>query len=244
MENFENKYALSDSWARGHHFKIPFDYTLEKSGQTVLVKRLDMADLLKMGIAEEMDFMSKSLMKSDGPADDTIESAKEAVSNAVLKSGNFEQMEKMINAVCCAGILMPAIYPLPMITKTEKGKTTTEVNEAARQPGLTYIDSVPFTDRMELFSVIYDAEGLASFRTEQTDGVGDVADVPSVQLPANGSVEIRSDDTEGILLQSGSIPVGPDGRERDEQSGESFESGSQRPSSGPPSEYSEAGSPF
>lgn len=240
----ENKYALSNTWAHGNEFKIPFDYVLESSKQTVLIRRLDMADLLKLGIAEEMDFMSKSLMQSDTPAEENTQTAKEAVSNAVLKTGNFESMEKMINAVCCAGIILPDIHPLPVIVKTEDGKTKTEVNDAARQPGLTYVDSIPFTDRMELFSVIYDAEGLASFRPEQTDGVGDVADESVVPLPADESVDIRPENPEGILLQSGSVPVREDGGERDEQSGVSVEIESQRTSSRPIGEYSETRSPF
>ena len=172
----EDPYALSNAWAKGHEFKKPFDHTIENSGQRVKLRRLDMGDLLKLGVAEELDFMTKGLMSEDNPKD----SAKEAVESVILKAGNFANMEKMINTVCLAGILAPKLHAVPL-------------HENARQPGLVYIDSVPFADRMELFSMIFESEGLSTFREEQKSGVGNVADVPSVQLPADGSVALRPD---------------------------------------------------
>jgi hypothetical protein len=206
MTQNDDKYALSESWAHGNEYKKPFDYTVKGSGQTVLLRRLDMGDLLKLGIAEQMDLMSKSLMAEE-KEQQTEQDAKQAVSDAILKADNFESMERMVNEVCLAGIIKPKLQRVPE-------------HEAARQPGQMYIDSVPFEDRMELFSVIYDAEGLSVFREEQANGVGDVANVQSVQLPPDRSVDIRSDDTEGVLLQSGSVPVGIDGGLGNEQSGE------------------------
>jgi hypothetical protein len=205
MEN-QDKYALSPSWVNGANYKEPFDHTIAGSGQIVHLRRLDMGDLLKLGIAEQMDLMSKALMAEDKPQSD--QDAKETLSDVVLKSGNFDQMEKMINAVVVAGVIIPKIYAVPL-------------HENARQKGLVYVDSVPFADRMELFSVIYEAEGLAMFRAEQTDGVGDVADVPVVPLPADRSVGVRPDDAEGVLLQPRRVPVGPDGGLQDERSGAS-----------------------
>jgi len=52
-----------------------------------------------------------------------------------------------------------------------------------------------------------------------------VADVPSVQLPPDRSMDIRSGDTEGVLLQQGSLPLGPLGGREDERSGASESEG-------------------
>lgn len=180
----DDKYALSTAWEKSNEFKQPFDYTLENTNQTVLLRRLDMGDILKLGIAEELDFMSKSLMADSQNA----EKPKEAVSSAIMKSDNFIKMEKMINAVVAAGVIKPKIQGIPE-------------HDQARQPGQIYVDSIPFSDRMELFSVIFDSEGLSTFREEQDNGVGNVADVPSVSLPADEPVAVRSSDTEGVLLQ-------------------------------------------
>jgi hypothetical protein len=178
----DDKYALSSAWENANAYRQPFDYTLENTGQTVLVRRLDMGDLLKLGIAEELDFMSKSLM-----TDDKSDTAKQAVSSAIMKAENFGRMEQMINTVVVAGLVKPHLQAAPQ-------------HEAARQPGQIYVDSVPFSDRMELFSLIFDSEGLSTFREEQEDGVGNVADEPSVPLPTDEPVAVRPDNTEGVLL--------------------------------------------
>ena len=178
--------AISTKWQANKDFKKPFDYHLEDSDQTVTVHRLDMPDLLKLGIANEMDFMSKALMSN--PQQDEAK-AREAVADAAKQAGNFERMETMINKVCLAGVVDPQLYPVPE-------------HENARQKGLMYIDEVPWDDRMELFSVIFETEGLSDFREEQEPGVGDVANVQDVQLPADGPVaDVRPSESEGVLSQ-------------------------------------------
>lgn len=179
----EDKYALSPAWENSSSYKLPFDYTLENTQQTVFLRRLDMGDLLKLGIAEELDFMSKALM-----ANDSKEKPKEAVSSAVLRSENFQKMEKMIDAVVAAGVIKPKIQAPPL-------------HDAARQPGQIYVDTIPFNDRLELFSVIFDSDGLSTFRDKQEDGVGNVADESGVPLPSDEPVAVRSDNPEGLLLQ-------------------------------------------
>lgn len=176
-------YTLSTAWAKSNEFKRPFDYTLKETGQKCLVRRLDMGDLLKLGVAEELDFMSKSLM-----TEESSESAANTISSVMMKSKNFANMEKMINLVVLEGIVKPKVQPVPE-------------HEAARQPGQIYIDAIPFNDRLELFAVIFDSEGLSTFRPEQEDGVGDMANVSDVPLPADEPVAVRPDDTQGVLLQ-------------------------------------------
>lgn len=195
----EDKYAVSPKWNAGKDFKKPFDVYIESSDQNLLVQRLDMPDLLKLGVAEEMDFMSKSLMNTNLDAPD----AKGKVSEVVKMADNFEKMETMINAVCVKGILQPKVYPVPTknVTDPATGAQIQVVNDAARQAGLFYVDYIPWDDRQELFGVIFETEGLSDFREEQEPGVGDVADVQTVQLPADGPVaDVRSDQPEGVLL--------------------------------------------
>jgi hypothetical protein len=166
-------YALSESWSRGREYKKPFDYVISTSGQTVKIRRLDMGDMLRLGIAEEMDFMTKALMSNE-----KTETGGEAVASAVMKSDNFDRMDKMINKVVLAGLLAPKPHHPPL-------KDNGEVDEEAKKDGILYIDEIPFGDRMEMFSVIFESDGLATFRGEQTASVGDVETVPSVSLPAD-----------------------------------------------------------
>lgn len=195
-------YGLSESWARGAEYKDPFNYVVgkgkvtpeeaeahdPKDGQLVLCHKLDMGDLLKLGVAEQLDFMSKELMTQ---TDTEGQAPKDAVSNAIMKADNFSSMEKMVNLVVGAGVNEPRLHMPPADALHQK-----------RQLGLTYIDSIPFLDRMELFSVCFDSEGLSTFRPEQASGVGNVEHEQSVQLPANGPVaELRPDNAERVLSQ-------------------------------------------
>jgi len=191
MENqIQDEYALSPAWSKSKGFKKPFDHVCSETGQKVRIRRLDMGDLLKLDIAEEMDFMSKAVMSTETPAQEKPEAqtSQEAVANAIKNSKNFSKMEKMINLVVAAGVIKPQLYAAPE-------------HENARQAGLNYVDEVPWNDRMELFSVIFEMDGIATFREEEEPGVGDVADVPSVPLPAERPVDVRPSDTEGVLLQ-------------------------------------------
>lgn len=207
-------YGMSERWEKSSEFKLPFDYIVgkgraadeaeanaaEAAGKQVLqVRRVDMGDLIKLGVAEELDFMSKALVAPDEPTENE-ETAKQAVNKAIMKSDNFTNMEKMVNLVCGIGILQPKLYQPPTITTTENGKSVTKINEPARQKGLVYIDHLPWDDRIELFSVVFESEGLSTFREEQAPSVGDVEHDAGVPLPADGSVDVRSDDTEGVLL--------------------------------------------
>lgn len=193
-------YGISPKWEKAKTFKDPFHYvigkgeisdedaeTYEGEAQLVQIVRLDMSDLLKLGMAEELDFMSKALILPDKTPEDS-ETATQSLGAAIKKAENFSKMEEMINKIVHRGVLNPHLYEIPE-------------HENARQKGLYYIDIIPFDDRMELFSVIFETEGLSDFRQEQEVGVGDMADVPSVSLPADEPVaELRPSDSEGVLL--------------------------------------------
>lgn len=208
-------------WNKNKEFKKPIYYAIghgeltdeeaetwdEEKGQLTFLRRLDMGDLMVLGIADEMDFMTKGLMApEEKPKED--QTPKDAVKEVVEKAKSLPKMQRMINAVVHAGMIEPKTWTVPE-------------HEAARQPGLLYIDEVPWEHRMELFSFIFEAEGLSTFREEQTDSVGDLADVPSVPLPPDGPLALRSDDSEGVLLQSGSVSLREESGIGDESSGES-----------------------
>lgn len=189
--------AISTAWQKNKDFKKPFTYVLEditdeetgkvtERGQEVTLHRLDMPDIMKLGIANEVDFMTKAVMENPQT---TEANNREIIANAMKMADNFGKMEIMVNKICIVGVIDPKLYEIPR-------------DENARQAGLMYIDEVPWDDRMELFGVIFDSEGLTDFREEQEPGVGDVADVQDVQLPADDNLaDVRPRDTEGVLSQ-------------------------------------------
>lgn len=166
-------YAISDAWATHKDFKKPFDYTLKDSGQTVLLRRLDMPDLLSLGVANEVDFMTKALVSA--PPASGGQTPKEQVSDLVKLGNNFDKMKTLIDKVTVAGVIRPKLYHPPE-------------HENARQAGLLYVDQLPWDDRQELFSVIFDSGAVSDFRQESNDDVGDVANVQDVQLPADSDM--------------------------------------------------------
>jgi hypothetical protein len=169
----DDEFAITTAWSKAKDYKKPFKFKCP-SGQMTLIHRLDMADLLKLGVAEDMDFMAKALMATEKTAKETEETPEDpaaAATAAITKAANFNKLENTINLVVQAGLIKPKTHLVPR-------------DENARQAGLFYIDSIPFEDRMVLFTHIFETEGLTTFRQEQETGVGDVADVPSVSLPA------------------------------------------------------------
>lgn len=168
----EEKYAPT-SWAKNKEYKEPFDYTTS-SGQLILVQRLDMDDILTLGLENDLDFMSKAIVSEDKP--EVQESDDDSISKA-MKSGNLPKLKRIVDAVCLRGILAPKLHAVPE-----------DVN--ARQKGLFYVDSVPFNERVELFSVIFDTEGLQTFRQESPDDLGRVADESTVSLPAESDMGV------------------------------------------------------
>lgn len=200
----DEDFPISPKWEAHKDFRKPFVYEIkDKDGnpvQRLLIRRIDMPDLMKAGISNQLDFVTKGLMTEEPKAGAT---PKDNVSNVIAMAENFGRMEEMVHKVCLAGILKPKIYPVPVVVRTVDGKSVeTELPMEERQPGLFYVDNIPWDDRQELFSVIFDSEGLTDFREEQKSSVGNVEDVQSVQLPADDVVaDVRPSDPERVLSE-------------------------------------------
>lgn len=230
------KKKVSKRWEKHKGFKKPFDYVLypgTEDEQELTLRRLDMDDILELGVSNELDFMTKALMEGQKkPKDekpDSEKSEEDKVKDIISQATNMAEMKKMVNAICVEGILDPEVHPVPR-------------HENARQKGLLYVDEIPFEDRVELFSVIFDTEGLSTFREEQSAGVGNVANVTSVQLPPDRHMDVRPDNSQGVLLQPGSNEIWQNDRVGSGGSGEISAQESQGSGSGQDGEHSQTGS--
>lgn len=164
-------------WGKNKDFKKPFEVTVP-SGEKALVRRLSMTDILRLGVVEELDFMSKALSAveekpKDGEAaksdDETFMSN---FGKVIAKSENFGKLERAVNLVVQAGVIAPKLHLPPR-------------DEAARQDGLIYVDQdVEFSDKLYIFGEVFETEGLTTFREESANGVGDVPNSTDVQLPS------------------------------------------------------------
>lgn len=164
-----SKYDTDDDWGRKDNG--PFEHVCP-SGKLVLVKQVDMMDIMRLGLVDELDFMTKAL--SSKPAKEGEENKEEdgaGFAASILKGDNFSKLENIIDQLIVVGVRAPKIYAKPR-------------DDAARQKGLRYVDSIGFNDKMDLFSVIFDSDGLSTFREEPEPSVADVPNVTDVPLPA------------------------------------------------------------
>ena len=193
----EIEYQVSKRWSAGKDFRKPFTYRLEDSEQDVLVRRIDMSDILAMGLVDEMDFVSKAIAKvteeKASPEENSDGDSKDQPNPFMENNGaNFSRLQKMVNAVALAGIIAPKVYAIPD-------------HEAARQEGLMYVDEIPWDDRMELFTVIFGRNDEESFLDESEPDVGTVENVTDVPLPADDVVADESNESAGVLSEPSSV---------------------------------------
>lgn len=178
------KYAISPAWQKKIANSEPFDYTLSSNpDQTCLLKKIEMSDIMQFGLVDDLDFLAKEI--ADISSKDNGETQRET------RRKNSKNMERIVNLVVQSGVIMPELHLPPE-------------NNQDRVDGLIYVDSIPFMDRVELFSVIYDTEGLPEFREEQSSNVGNVDTVTEVSLPASEPVVFPPAEPQSILSEQSS----------------------------------------
>lgn len=174
----DDKYAISASWQKKVEQSAPFDYVLSGSGQTCLIKKIEMSDIMAFGLIDDLDFLAKEMAE--------VSSADTGETKKSTRRKNSKNMERVVNMIVQAGVIKPEIELPPE-------------DDQQREDGVIYVDSIPFSDRIELFSVIYDTEGLTEFRQEQTLDVGTVENVTGVPLSANEPMADEPDESAGVL---------------------------------------------
>ena len=142
----------------------PYEYTLE-SGDTILIKKLTMPEILRLGFLDKLDFFTKALSENEDPARALANAPQDA--NFVKKLlSNWSEMEEVIDKLLIAGVVAPQIVE--------------NVPAPVRKVGVIYADTIPFSDKVELFGELMDTDDLTRFRGESATGVGHVSDGESV----------------------------------------------------------------
>lgn len=164
----ENKYEVT-AWGSGPR---PFDIELP-SGQLCLVKPLEMPDIIRLGIINQLDGFSALLVGEDDSkpkkvkdhqkTKKQIKREEEARILGVLSTGdNFETMMNTMETVVLECVLKPQIVADP-----EDPEDMIE--------GVPYIANVSFNDQMHIFNEVFQGlGGMEKFRSGQEASVGDV----------------------------------------------------------------------
>jgi hypothetical protein len=149
------------------------DFTCS-SGQVCRVRRVDIMDLLGGGLLNNLDFVTKIVQDEHIPNAAVVPKSAEDNALAVLTKSGPEQMEefkKSINAIVLRVVVKPALWPVPE-------------EDEARVDGCVYVDSVPFTDRTEIFNWAVsggrNAQDVQQFREEAGESLGAVEPVEVV----------------------------------------------------------------
>ena len=142
----------------------PYEYELG-SGSKVLLKKISLENIFRLGLLDKLDFFTKSLAEDEKKK---VNETGEMPANFLASvSKNFDKMEDTIDTIILNSVVAPIV--LPNIPKKD------------RKSGAIYLDTIPFMDKMDIFGEVLDTEGLSDFRQESENGVGHVSDDESVQ---------------------------------------------------------------
>lgn len=161
----EDKYALT-GWKR--KTDTTFDLPLP-SGQTCLVKKLDVPDIIRMGLLEQLDTFTPQLIAEPGgeakPSND-IDFLKK-----LADPEKFDKFEASLDKAVVASVVVPKVYEVPP-------------SPAERVEDHLYVDEIDFFDKMAIFTAVFDGmSNMSDFREEQAPGVAPVEDVQESGSP-------------------------------------------------------------
>ena len=182
--------------------KDSWDFTT-KRGARCHVRSLDLPDIARFGLIGAMDTLGytveeehikrvqgkrpqdrpkKKPTKAELAAQEAAKSSldTERMLEMLQDPQKFEAIESMITKVCVACVLEPVLEnPYVPVDHKDPSKGDRKLARHERLEDVLYADKVPFMDRMDIFSEVFQGmEGWESFREESGADVADLADQP------------------------------------------------------------------
>lgn len=130
------------------------------SGQLCLARKLQMEDIVKLGIIDELDMFTEfaaQMGEVSGKADQMDESAIDLIKD----TQRFERMVTIVDKVVCEVVLEPQI--VRPIKKDKKGKET-PLAPSEYKEGVIYSSFLDFNDKMHIFGAAFSGETIEQFR--------------------------------------------------------------------------------
>ncbi len=155
----EDEYAVT-GWNFSEKF---FDLTLP-SGQRCQVRKLEMEDILRMNLVNELDTFSAAIQVGDDKDDKRSDEERgtDVMKKLTEQADGLSKFQGTMDKVIMECVQKPSVQPAP------KGNSK-------RKPGVAYIDAIGFMDKMTIFSAVFDGmSDMESFRAESEDAVGAV----------------------------------------------------------------------
>lgn len=165
----EDKYSVT-TWGQS-------TYDLEcPSGQTCLVRNLDMSDLIDMDIVDQADTLSGITAPDKKQPKDRQKSKKQQEQDQAREimrdKQQFRTMSTIMERIVACVVLKPDVH---LALKQDDDGNFVRLPDSERTNGVVYTDSIGFEDKMHIFqSVFSGVQNMASFREESEQSVGDM----------------------------------------------------------------------
>ncbi|AWY06125.1 tail assembly chaperone [Gordonia phage Suzy] len=170
-------FKISNGWGRVKPM-MALDLPSESR---VLIRELEIQDLLKMGILDLVDSFSQEILPKNTPKGDSAE--KKFLQDLAENSGQFEKMVDVMNQIAAAAIVKPAVT---YVAPPQPGSQPEDLD-----PDKVYAHLIPLEDRLAIFEkAVAGMDDLFRTGEGQAEGVAAVADVQGV--PANPGGAHRS----------------------------------------------------
>ena len=167
----DQDYAVPAGWGQVR----PLQTVELPSGGRVLVRELEIQDLLNLDILDIVDSFSQEALPKASVKGSNSEA--QFLKNVAENKDQFDKMVDVMNRVAAQAIVKPVVTYVP---PPKPGEAEQEAVE-----GKVYAHLIPLEDRLAVFNkAVAGMEDLFRDSTEQAENVGAVADVQEVQLPA------------------------------------------------------------
>ena len=158
--------------------KPGFDLELP-SGALVRIERMEIADLLGLGILDSIDTFTQKLLPSEGKhgAD---QSAEQELGNRIMNDlSQFSDVLEMVDKVIARAVVKPQLHLAPFNDNGEP---------LPLQDGKIYAHLVPLEDKMAIFqAVIPEMDDTFPDSDQSAAGVADLEDVQGVPSQADSA---------------------------------------------------------
>lgn len=135
------------------------------SGQLCLARKLQMEDIVRLGIIDEMDMFTEFAATMGEAAGAEGE---DAALDLVKDKERFSKVVEIVDKVVAEVVVEPKLTR--PVKKNKKGEEI-PLPESEFKDGVIYTSFVDFNDRMHIFSTVFTGETIDQFREESEETV-------------------------------------------------------------------------
>lgn len=137
------------------------------SGQLCLARKLQMEDIVQLGIIDEMDMFTEFAAEI-GAAANEAKDGDDASLSIVKDKERFSKVVEIVDKVVSATVVEPRIER--PVTKDSKGREI-PLDPSDFKEGVVYTKYIDFADKMHIFGTVFSGETIDQFREESQEAV-------------------------------------------------------------------------